>query len=82
MTPDTGTMIDMTKGDNRKVLAVIVAIGRLRIEARGLTFKGSTLRAMQAWGFTARRKATMLAELEAWYEDRTGYAYGSHLGKS
>lgn len=63
------TTIDLTVGDNRKAVAVIVAIGRLRIEARGLKFKGSTLRAMQAWGFTARRKATMLAELEAWLED-------------
>jgi len=61
-------IIDMTIEGNRKRVAVLVAIGRLRVETETkLKFRGrSTLQAMQSWGFVSKRKVAMLAELKAW----------------
>jgi len=64
------TVIDMTQPGMRKKLAVLTAIHRLRIEIKtGMGFTMSTLKAMQGWGFTSKRKASMLAELEGWQKD-------------
>jgi hypothetical protein len=60
-------MIDMAQPGMRKKVAVLTAIHRLRIEIKtGLGSSMSTLKAMQGWGFSSKRKASMLAELEAW----------------
>ena len=64
-----GTFIDMTQPGMRKRLAVISAIGRLDIEMHGMKYRTSTLKAMQAWGFTSKRKAAMLTELKQWLEE-------------
>ena len=64
------TVIDMSDLVIRKRVVVTVAIARLKLELKGITFKGPTvLRAMREyWGFKSRTKKAMLAELEAWKE--------------